>query len=65
MGARGATVSSMIALHKARGSGWQGAGQPRVDAETLETMRQRTDWGELLDEAEPPQVDEPFGEIDW
>jgi NodT family efflux transporter outer membrane factor (OMF) lipoprotein len=65
VGAQGATVSSLVALHKALGSGWQQAGQPRVDAETLETMRQRTDWGDLLDATDPPQVDEPFGEIDW
>jgi len=61
------TVSSLISLHKALGNGWQGdVNRPRVDKETIETMRQRSDWGELLDE-EGPQHDEDstLQPVDW
>lgn len=57
VGARGATVSSLIALYKALGTGWQDDSQPRVDSKSLETMRERTDWGDLLEEETPPQAD--------
>lgn len=63
--ARGDVVRSLIALYKALGSGWQGGDGVRVDAATLDTMRQRTDWGDLLDENEPPQVDDLWSEPDW
>jgi outer membrane protein TolC len=61
------TVRSLIALHKALGSGWRGEeNQARVDDETLDTMRQRTDWGELLDEESPPQDDGSLLQpVDW
>jgi len=67
--AQGDVVSSLIALYKALGSGWQGDTEPRVEAETLETMRQRTDWGGLLDEDAPSDVDKEhdglWSEPDW
>lgn len=66
--AQGDAVSSLIALYKALGSGWQDSDQPRVDAQTLETMRQRTDWGELLDETVAPidaNDDDLWREPDW
>jgi NodT family efflux transporter outer membrane factor (OMF) lipoprotein len=61
------TVRSLIALHKALGSGWRGEeNQARVDDQTLDTMRQRTDWGELLDEESPPQDDGSLLQpVDW
>ncbi|MGO4330561.1 efflux transporter outer membrane subunit [Cupriavidus sp. 2TAF22] len=48
---RSNAVSDLIALYKALGGGWY-SGQPLVDPATREQMRQRTDWGDLLDEAD-------------
>ena len=46
---RSASVRSLIALYKGLGGGWQLREESGfVDAATRETMRQRTDWGELL-----------------
>ncbi|MCY1431656.1 efflux transporter, outer membrane factor (OMF) lipoprotein, NodT family [compost metagenome] len=50
---RGAAVSSLINLYKALGGGWYSA-EPLVDPATRQQMRQRTDWGDLLDEPDPP-----------
>jgi NodT family efflux transporter outer membrane factor (OMF) lipoprotein len=47
--ARSNAVSNVIALYKAVGGGWYSA-QPIVDQSTREQMRQRTDWGDLLNE---------------
>lgn len=47
--ARSAALSSLIDLYRALGGGWYSS-QPRLDSATREQMRQRTDWGELLDE---------------
>jgi NodT family efflux transporter outer membrane factor (OMF) lipoprotein len=68
--AQGDVVSSLIALYKALGSGWQGRSEPRVDEHTLDTMRQRTDWGNLLDEgenspAETSDTESIWREPDW
>jgi len=65
---RGEAVRNLVALYKALGGGWETReGLPRIDAATLETMRERTDWGELIDETEPPA--EPAGDLwrrpDW
>ncbi|MBA1324673.1 efflux transporter outer membrane subunit [Pseudomonas plecoglossicida] len=46
---RGNAVSSLVALYKALGGGWESARAP-VDAATREQMQQRTDWGDLLDQ---------------
>jgi NodT family efflux transporter outer membrane factor (OMF) lipoprotein len=46
---RGNAVSSLIALYKAVGGGWY-SDQPLVDPATRAQMKQRTDWGDLLDE---------------
>jgi NodT family efflux transporter outer membrane factor (OMF) lipoprotein len=44
------TVRSLVALYKALGGGWQAhEGQPLIKESTQELMRQRTDWGELLE----------------
>jgi NodT family efflux transporter outer membrane factor (OMF) lipoprotein len=58
---RSNAVGSVIALYKALGGGWDTA-QPLVDAATSAQMRQRTDWGEQLNETTPssgapPQTD--------
>jgi len=55
---QGGAVRSLVALYKALGGGWTSRdGLPYVSSGTRETMRQRTDWGDLLDatqtQAEP------------
>jgi multidrug efflux system outer membrane protein len=52
---QGNAVRSLVALYKALGGGWANRdGLPHVSTGTLETMRQRTDWGDLLDAAPSP-----------
>ncbi len=68
--AQGNAVRSLIALYKALGGGWElRARAGFVDVETLQQMRERTDWGELLEpEATDPAVTEPdrtFRKPDW
>ncbi len=49
--ARGRVVSSLVSTYRALGGGWQlRDGNSVVDPDTLDEMRERTDWGELLDE---------------
>ena len=53
--ARGQVVSNLVATYKALGGGWQlRADDNYVRPETVETMQQRTDWGELLTAPEQP-----------
>jgi NodT family efflux transporter outer membrane factor (OMF) lipoprotein len=48
---RGLAVRSLIGLYKAMGGGWEvREGRPFVDEETLTVMRERTNWGDLLDD---------------
>ena len=44
-------VSSFIALYLALGGGWElrDAGD-MIDAQTLDTMRERTNWGDLIED---------------
>ena len=43
------TIQNAVALYKALGGGWQDrSGMPALDEETLELMRERTDWGDFL-----------------
>jgi NodT family efflux transporter outer membrane factor (OMF) lipoprotein len=53
--ARSAALSNLIDLYRALGGGWHSS-QPLLDDATREQMRQRTDWGELLDEQSPPSA---------
>jgi len=47
---RGNIATSLIALYKALGGGWEiRQGKPFVPEEVRRKMRERTDWGELLD----------------
>lgn len=55
---RNDAVSSLIALYKALGGGWQGA-EVQIDAASRAQMQQRTDWGDLLD---APAAAEPLKE---
>jgi outer membrane protein TolC len=55
---QGRIVSSLVSTYRALGGGWQlRQGNTYVDAKTLETMRERTNWGQLLDDqTEPVQM---------
>jgi outer membrane protein TolC len=48
-------VSSLIALYKALGGGWF-THQPLIDAATRRQMQQRTNWGDVLDDASVPSA---------
>jgi len=50
---RSNAVGSLVALYKALGGGWYSP-QPLIDAATRQQMQQRTDWGDLLNEAGAP-----------
>jgi outer membrane protein, multidrug efflux system len=52
---RGEVTQSLIALYKAMGGGWQaGRGRTLLDEATRDTMRDRSDWENLLDAPLPP-----------
>ena len=59
-GARGDVVLSLVSTYKALGGGWEiRAGNPFVPQSTQDRMRERTDWGRLLDDGTvPPQLPE-------
>lgn len=51
--ARGQVVSNLVATYKALGGGWQlREGSNYVSPELIDTMKIRTDWGELLNTPE-------------
>lgn len=58
---RGDIVRYLIALYKALGGGWQiRIGKDIIPKQTAETMRNRTDWGELLQPVDlPAEIDQP------
>ena len=48
---KGRIATSIIALYKALGGGWQiREGKPFLPAKTKDIMEQRTDWGALLNQ---------------
>jgi NodT family efflux transporter outer membrane factor (OMF) lipoprotein len=48
---QGQAVQSVVQLYKALGGGWEvREGRPYVDENTLTVMRERTNWGDLLDD---------------
>jgi len=48
--AQGRVVNSLVSTYRALGGGWQmRSGNSYVDPDTLNEMRERTNWGELLD----------------
>jgi len=48
---QGQAVQSIVQLYKALGGGWEvREGRPFVDENTLTVMRERTNWGDLLDD---------------
>jgi outer membrane protein TolC len=49
--ARGRIATSLVSTYRALGGGWQlHEGDNVVHPSTLETMRERTNWGDLLDD---------------
>lgn len=47
---RGNIAIQLVALYKALGGGWQGHGAlPLIRQDTIDKMKARTDWGELLE----------------
>jgi NodT family efflux transporter outer membrane factor (OMF) lipoprotein len=50
---KGDMAASLVSLYLALGGGWQAKDTPVVPEGTMETMRERTNWGELLDEPVP------------
>lgn len=57
----GSVTLNFVALYKALGGGWQiREGRDFVPEETIKTMQERTDWGNLLtpEESETPPEDE-------
>ncbi len=47
---RGLSARNVVAIYKALGGGWEvRQGRPFVDENTLTVMRERTNWGSLLD----------------
>ena len=54
--ARGDVVTNLVALYRGLGGGWQiREGKPFVPEETVEVMRERTDWGGLLPPEDLPE----------
>lgn len=58
---RGDIVRYLIAVYKALGGGWQiRIGKDLIPEQTAETMRNRTDWGELLQPVSlPEEIEQP------
>jgi NodT family efflux transporter outer membrane factor (OMF) lipoprotein len=64
----GDVVLNLVSMYKAMGGGWQvRAGKDFVSTKTAEVMRDRTDWGGLLepDELEQPTPAEDRGKWRW
>ncbi len=57
---RGATLAYLVALYKGLGGGWKPAAlEEMVPNTTREQMKQRTDWGDLLDQPLPVRLPSP------
>lgn len=56
LASKGDIARNLVLVYKALGGGWEiREGKPLIPAETLKTMKERTDWGDLLDET-PNQI---------
>ena len=68
---RGSVVTSLVALYKALGGGWETRiGQDFVPKETKEEMQERTNWGKLLttttsEEPTPEKEQRLWRSPDW
>ena len=57
---RGETITALISVYKALGGGWEiRVGQSFVPEQRQQQMRERTDWGHLLDESVPAELPAP------
>jgi NodT family efflux transporter outer membrane factor (OMF) lipoprotein len=64
--AQGSVVLNFIALFKALGGGWQiREGKEFVPEETLKTMQERTDWGNLLTPTRSDIPPDPDDKLRW
>jgi outer membrane protein TolC len=53
--ARGRVIASLVTVYRSLGGGWQlREGQTYVNEDTLEKMRERTNWGKVLDDQTDP-----------
>jgi len=58
---RGDVVGNLIAVYKAMGGAWQVARpEPFLDDATKKTMKERTNWGDLLDVPLPATDADPM-----
>ena len=58
---RGGLSQNLIGLYKAMGGGWErGRTLPVVDDATVDTMKQRSDWKDLLTAPLPPPGADPL-----
>jgi NodT family efflux transporter outer membrane factor (OMF) lipoprotein len=54
---RSSITTSLVALYKALGGGWEvREGQPVVPESTVNEMKSRTNWGDLLTKPKPPET---------
>lgn len=54
---QGAGARSLVSLYKALGGGWHRTGETRyVAPATIDEMRERTDWGDLIETAWPSDI---------
>lgn len=52
---KGDMAAALVSLYLALGGGWQANDAALVPESTIETMRERTNWGDLLDEPVPAE----------
>lgn len=58
---RGTSVRSLVNLYTSLGGGWESrVEQPLISDESREQMRQRTNWGDLLEETTPDEAPAAF-----
>ena len=56
---RGLSARNVVAIYKALGGGWEvRQGKAFVDENTLTVMRERTNWGSLLDDPVTEEANE-------
>jgi len=69
---KGNVANQVVALYKSLGGGWEANSGKYLNAEQIEQMRARTDWGDMLDDPVLPpllpapviKAELPFGDSD-
>ncbi|MCP4047205.1 MAG: TolC family protein, partial [Gammaproteobacteria bacterium] len=57
---RGSSVQSLVSLYKSLGGGWENhTGQSLISKQSLDEMQHRTNWGNLLEDGIPANVNQP------